>query len=209
MPINPTTAERVRDLASQISELTAEDVGEIVFIDASPDRKPQMLYSMLDGEPIPIPAYMVPAVLSKRAGGNYLFTANKSLAPTYKQGKVKCFLHPEAPERPILDEIGLSGKQCMSGMLANNYSKRIHAQRRHKAEWAAFQDHIAEESQQQRDRRQEQQVEAMMRLAGAAGEPDTYVSRPKREVPTVACPECGKSVKGHLALSGHMRVHKG
>src|SRR3990167_551583 len=158
-------AERVRDLKTQISELRAEDEGEILFIDASPQRRLATLYSTLDGEPILFPAYMVEAILSKQRDGKYLFVSDPGRAPEYKRGTVKCFLHIDAPERVILEEIGLGSKECPAGSLASTHSKRIHALRRHKDEWAAYQEYINDQKEAVREARQEKQLEATLALA--------------------------------------------
>lgn len=175
-------AEVVRDLKGQIAELTAADAGEVVFIDVSPGRQRVTLYSMETGEPISIPAYMVEGVMQRRlAGGGYAFTSEPAKAPEYKLGDVKCFLHPESPDRHILQEIGLGYAFCPAAHLPNDYEKRIHAQHRHRKQWEAYQHHLNSQKQKQQEERQERQVEATLAMARAAGGSPVATAEPAIE----------------------------
>ncbi|KKL95642.1 hypothetical protein LCGC14_1852490, partial [marine sediment metagenome] len=108
MPGKAATAERVRDLKSQIAGLSAEEVGEILFLEISPGREPVTVYSTENGAPTPVPAYRINEVMSLTdKDGNHRFVSDPSNAPEYKMGTVKCFLHKDSPERPILETIGL------------------------------------------------------------------------------------------------------
>lgn len=164
-------AEEVRDLRDQIGGLSAMDEQEIVFRDTSPRTRKVTIYSMKDGEELRIPAHLLERTLAKRFppqdGGGYMFTAHKDRAPVFKLGTVRCFLHPDGPERPLLDELGI-GQVCMSGHLANLHSKRIHAQRRHSGEWEAYQAAIADQKEEEYRQRQEAQTAATLELARAA-----------------------------------------
>lgn len=161
-------AERVRDLRAQVSEITAEEAKDILFIESSPGRQPVTLYSLLTGEPVRVPRYMVESVMNKRlSDGRFAFTGDPDRAPVYKKGAVKCFLHPDAPERAIIEDLGIESV-CGSAMLRSQNSKRIHAQHRHKQEWAAYQEHIADQKSAEEIARQQQQLEATMALAKAA-----------------------------------------
>jgi hypothetical protein len=59
--------------------------------------------------------------------------------------------------------------------LANSYSKHIHAQHRHKQEWAAYQEYVKEEKEKQAQARQDKQLEATLAIAGKAGGQDASV----------------------------------
>jgi hypothetical protein len=171
----PATAERaqnVRDLRDQISnELQDGEEQEIIFKETSPRKRRVTIYSMTDGEPLSIPRVLMISTLDKRdpTTGAYLFTSRKEEAPEYKLGEIKCFLHLEAPDRPILLEIGLGSITCPAAHLANPYSKRIHGQHRHKQEWAMYQDYLQEQEKQQMNERQEAQLKATLEIARAAG----------------------------------------
>ena len=165
-------AEDARDLRRQITGLERGDEQEIVFRENSPQRRKLTLYSMTDGEPIEIPAYMLNNVLAKvQENGEPRFTARKDRAPQYQQGKVKCFLHTESPERFLLDEIGLGNITCPAGKLANQHSRRMHALHRHKEEWAALQEYVAEQKEKDALERQEKQLDATLSLARQAAAP--------------------------------------
>ena len=162
----------IRDLKTQIDELRGEDEGEIIFRDTSPVRRRVTLYSKLDGADIQIPRNMLERILEKRQpNGEYMFTARQEEAPVYKRGNVKCFLHPQSPERPILEEIGLGGKTCTSAHLASLYSKRIHGLHRHKDEWAALQEYLAMYEKNQSQARQDAQLQATLDIARRVGAP--------------------------------------
>ena len=204
-------AERVRDLKGQIAELTAEEQGDILFIDVSPQRKRVALYSMLNGEPIRVPIYMAQVLLQhKLPDGRFAFTSDQGKAPHYKKGTTKCFLHPEAMERSIIDELGLGGVACNSAGLANPHSKRIHAQHRHKQEWAAYQENLNGRKEEENRQRMDKQLEAT--LAIAAGAVSNQKTARRRNVATgeFACdfPDCGRVLSTKLALAGHRRSHR-
>jgi hypothetical protein len=138
-----------------------------------------------------------------------MFTTDSSKAPVYRLGQVKCFLHPQSNERPILQEIGI-GNTCAAAHLANSYSKRIHAQHRHKQEWAMYQEWVEEQEKEGDKSRQQGQIDAMMALAGkAAGEPARSTrAKPVSDGPAVTCPTCGKECANDFGLKAHMRSHK-
>lgn len=174
----PGIAERerkTRDLRSQIAGLGSDLGGEIVFQHIRTRRGLVTLYATLDGEPIPIPEYMVASVMAKTLpDGRYMFTDNRDEVPEYKRGEVKCFLHAESSERAsgILDEIGLAGKYCPAGSLSSAHSKRMHGQHRHKQEWAAYQEYLDEQKEAKQIARQQEQLDATLAIArGSGGQP--------------------------------------
>ncbi len=195
----PKTAERaqqIRDLKNQIGSLSGPDVADIVFQESSPPKQMQWVYSMLDGQPIEVPVKRLETVLSQTLpDGGYMFTAREEDAPTYRLGEVKCFLHPDSPERETLDTIGLAGAVCHSEHLASAYSRRKHAENRHKGSWATYQEWLQEQKEAVVSDRQERQLEATLALAGKA------VEAPE---PEAACdyPDCNytgtpQQVGGH------------
>jgi hypothetical protein len=97
---------------------------------------------------------------------------------------VKCFLHPESPERAVLNEIGIT-TICESAHLANASSRRIHAERRHRTAWTQYQEHLAEEREAEWRDRQERQLDATLALAKAAAGQSEEVrrgpGRPRKE----------------------------
>ena len=201
----PETAQRARDLRAELGTLADEP--EIVFKESSPRKRMATIYSMVDGEPLPVNMVNIERVLDKRLpDGGYMFTAKKEEAPEYKLGDVKCFLHLDSPERAVLREIGLAGAYCPAAHLANSHSKRIHAQHRHSQEWAAYQEYVKEQKEREQIERQNQQLEATLAIAGkAATAPPTEVMK---------CPECDyegskQQVTGHRAAKHREAVTSG
>mgnify|MGYP001571538057 CR=1 FL=1 len=163
--------ERRRDLKSQMTELAGESDQEIIFRDTSPPKRRVTLYSRIDGEPLLMPVKLAERAMEKRLpDGSFMFTTDPAQAPEYKQGDVKCFLHAESNERlsGALDEIGLTGIVCNAAHLANLYSKRIHAQHRHRQQWEAYQEFVTTQKERTQEDRQERQTAAMLEMAGKA-----------------------------------------
>jgi len=194
--------QKIRDLRGQIGGLAADDEQEIVFQEISPRRRKVTIYSMVNGQPVEIPAYMVAGVLEKRLDdGGYMFTAYKEQAPEFQPGTVKCFLHPESPDRPILEEIGLSGVTCPAAHLANMHSRRVHARHRHKEEWAAYCEHVDDQKELERNRHQQAQLDATLEIARAASGQASPVEAPSaaQEEANPVCNSCGDAIEGALA----------
>lgn len=208
--VNPVAEreERRRDLRGQIGELSAEDSAGVLFIDNSPGRRPVTVYSVLTGEPITFPEYMVGPQMQKRlTDGRFAFVSSQDQAPAYKRGKYKCFLHKDSPERPMLTEIGLDGMFCEAAHLGSTHAKRIHAMHRHKQEWAAYQEYQAD-LERERDRdRQEKQLEATLRIAGMA-QAAAQAAPQAAAASAFVCDVCGEAKSTKLALAGHKRSHK-
>ena len=204
MPGIAETERRARDLRSQVAELEPGLEG-VIFEHIRTRRELVTVYSMADGEAIPVPEYMLRAVMTKTVDGEYMFTDNPAEAPEYRRGTVKCFLHADSAERAsgVLEEIGLAGKTCPAGSLASVHSKRIHAERRHGREWAALQDYLNDRKEEKAIARQEQQLEATLALAGKAAAPTVS------DTPTLGeCDICGKT--GFKNVGAHKRgAHNG
>ncbi len=197
-------AEKARDLKAQISELSAEDAGEILFLEISPGRVPVTIYRSDTGEPVPVPEYMVKNVMGNRLqDGRFAFVAKKEDAPVYQPGTAKCFLHADSPEREDLKELGLSGITCPAGNLANLHSKRVHGQRRHKQEWAALQELVKDRKEAKQEARQQEQLDATLALAGKAA----TVATPVEVAANGTCDICHKT--GFKNVGVHKsHVHK-
>lgn len=169
---------RGRDLADLDSELKAERDG-LIFMETSKPKTIITLYAMSDGEPIPMPQPIAAMAIKKKyRGGGYMFTDKPDEAPVYKLGAVKCFLHAGSPERKsgALEEVGIASVICPAEHLASKYSRRIHAENRHGKRWAAYLEHMDELKQMAREKREEQQLEATLALAGKKGKANASVS---------------------------------
>ena len=213
MPGIAETERRARDLRTQVAELEPGLAGEVMFEHIRTRRGLVTVYSMTDGEALPIPEYMVRAVMTKVVDGEYMFTDNPDEAPTYRQGTVKCFMHAESSERAtgVLDEIGLAGKVCIAGSLANVHSKRIHGERRHGREWAAYQEFLNDRKEEKAIARQVEQLDATLAIArggtAVADRPKTGIAAPSTRIARGECDICGKTglkrVQAHKSM-----VHK-
>lgn len=205
-------AQMVRDLKGRIADLSAEDNKEIIFIDASPQKERVTIWSMQTGEPLSFPKYMVPGLLETRLrDGRFAFTGNQEEAPEYKLGEIKCFLHPESAERPILDKIGLAGASCPAAHLANDYEKWQHAQHKHKKQWAAYQAYIGKQETEAYRQQQSAQLEATLEIArGVSGQRPPAPSPPvDRDVSNYACAACGWMPKPDCKnIPAAQRFHK-
>lgn len=208
-------AEAARDLRTQLSELSREDEPTVLFQEWSPGRKLVSLWSMQDGQEIRIPQYMVGPAIMKRANGQWLFTAQKELAPAVQEGRVPCFLAANSPEREsgLLAQAGLDHLQpCLAQHLRSNYSKRTHAENRHKQSWAILQDYLAEQAENEAKADRRQQTEAMLAMAEQAGvsvRGAKAAKAPKEPVESTEfiCDECGKACASAFGLKAHQRSH--
>lgn len=164
--------QHARDLRAQLTELGKEEANdtEMEFIEWSPGRKMQKLWSMQDGMEINIPRYMVAGAIVKRLpDGRYAFTAYQEEAPKFKDGNVACFLAANSPERDsgLLEAAGLDHlPTCPAEHLRSGYSKRTHAENRHGQSWAILQDYIKDQEREETRTEQRRQTDAMLELAG-------------------------------------------
>lgn len=204
--------ESRRDMVDRISDIDAEDVAEISFMDTSPPRPMTILYATLDGEPIPFTKKRARGMLArKHPDGSYMFIAPNddgsppSQLPEYRLGSVKCFMHVESAERPVLNaKLGMAGKTCIAGSLANIYAKRIHERSSHKREREMYQGYLDDKKEEEAIARQDRQYEAMMALAGkTAPEPAPVTAELIAPCPTEGCNYQGTSAQ----LRGHKSVH--
>jgi hypothetical protein len=202
MPDTPAVkAEKVRDLRGQLTGIAEEDAPEILFMQISPGREPVTVYSTTDGTPTAVPKYRIREVMElKNNDGSFRFVAEAKDAPEYKLGTIKCFLHKDSSERPILEMIGLQSATCSKETLASAHSKRMHELHRHKNERIAYQGYVEDQKEAKREQRLDEQLEATLALA--RGGSATAVAVPKGE-----CDICGKS--GFKNVGAHKRgAHK-
>jgi hypothetical protein len=151
-----------RDMLHQIEGIE-QDESEIQFIDTSPRRPMAILYATLDGEPIVVTRKRARTLFQRRLpDGRPMFVADIKKAPAYQKGAVKCFLHKDSPEREVMDSLGLQGKFCPAGQLANAYAKHIHETVKHVKTWDIWQRHVSDKKEQEYIERQDRQFEATM-----------------------------------------------
>ena len=199
MPDSPAVkAEKVRDLRGQLTGIAEEDEPEILFQMISPGREPVTVYSTTDGTPTAVPKYMIGAAMElKNNDGSFRFVAEAKDAPEYKLGTIKCFLHKDSSERPILEMVGLQSATCPKDTLSSDHAKRMHALHRHKNEWIAYQEHVEGQKEKKRETRLDQQLEATLALARGA---------PPAEL--VSCDACDYEGTKRQVTGHKMGAHK-
>lgn len=204
--------EQRRDLLHQVGGIE-QDESEILFQDTSPRRPMAIIYATLDGEPLVVTRKRARKLLERTLpDGRFMFVADIKKAPAYQKGALKCFLHKDSPERELMDSLGLQGKVCPAGQLANGYAKYMHETVKHVKTWEIHQRHVSDKREEEYIERQNRQFDAtmasnaaMLELArsnqgGTAAEP----------TPEAACGHdgCGytgtaQQVIGHKAGAGH------
>lgn len=209
MPDSPAVkAEKVRDLRGQLTGIDDEDQPEILFQMISPGREPITVFSTTDGTPTAVPKYMIGAAMElKNNDGSFRFVAEAKDAPEFKLGTIKCFLHKDSAERPILQMVGLQSATCPKETLASDHAKRMHALHRHKNEWIAYQEHVEDQKEAKREQRLDEQLDATLALArGGQREPEFLdaVETPRTPAPG-ECDICGKTFKN---VGAHKQFHK-
>lgn len=115
------------------------------------------LYSTKDGTPSSIPIYMVGRTIRKTfKDGTPAFSVRPKVE--YKQGTIKCMLHPDHEDRSILREVGLDHLTCPKANIRSVYDQRLHMEHRHQKEWKTMQEHEERKKEEaERQYRQEQQ----------------------------------------------------
>lgn len=159
--------EKQRDLRDNMVSVLAEadDEQEVQFHEWSPGRKHVTIWNMVSGEEATLPRYQARAALgTPNPRGGYMWTAFPDTAPKPRENTVKCFLHPDSPERAVLDDMGIT-IVCMSSKLANNGSKRMHAEHRHSSTWAQYKEEIAEREKKVKEAKDDARDEALLKLA--------------------------------------------
>ena len=190
--------EQRRDLLHQVQGIEQDDA-EIIFTDTSPRRPMAIIYATLDGEPLVVTRKRARLLLERKLPDKrFMFTADRAKAPLYKKGDLKCFLHPDAPERALMDSLGLAGKFCPAGQLANAYAKHLHETGKHVKTHEILEKHNEETRQQAAIERQERQFEATMQQNAAILEL-ARGNQPNPSRTARSCRSCGEPIPGKLA----------
>ena len=190
--------ERRRDMTDGIADIDSESRQEIMIADTSPPRPMTILYATLDGEPIPMTRKRTREMLQRKLpDGRRMFAvpnpdgSKPAHLPEYREGSVKCFMHPGSEEREELDHsLGMAGKECDAGHLANIYAKRIHERTCHKREKEMYQGFLDDKKEAEAIERQEKMYEAMIAVAQ---------SNQPSPVDVQTCNNCGVAIEGKLA----------
>lgn len=99
-----------------------------------------------------------------------------SLQPTVEpfRGEVLCLLHPEHPERPYLNSIGLRGKFCHSSHIASEFDLEGHMQHRHSKEWTIIERARTRAREDEGHELLKQQTELLARMGQGGQHPDIF-----------------------------------
>jgi hypothetical protein len=122
-----------------------------------------IIYATLDGEPIIVTRKRARKLLERTLpDGRFMFQADSKKAPPYQKGAVKCFLHKYSEERDLMDSLGLQGKFCPAGQLANAYAKHIHETGKHVKSYQILERHRDDAKEKATIERQDRQFNATM-----------------------------------------------
>ena len=93
------------------------------------------VYNIETGDRSLVNNNMLAAQLKKKKDGKRVFTTTEPTNIVKRPG-LKCYLHPDDPNREHYNEMGLT--TCKKSNLINEFQKTRHMQRKHKDEWAAI-----------------------------------------------------------------------
>ncbi len=113
------------------------------------------VFDRVTGDPSVVNRNMLPTQLRKRHPETHslVFTLiDPGIRPP--EGKFKCMLHNDAPERSTFNDLGLA--ICKKANLKSAYQQTRHMARRHKDEWAVIQDIKARDQDSEWKTRQEE-----------------------------------------------------
>lgn len=142
-----------------------------------------IIYSTDTGEPRFIPATYLRKTLSKKRGGRPAFVAGDpqtglpiSPVPEYVQGKHMCFLHPDHPERDVLEEMGIgrdvvcgSNETTPAAKIPTEFALRMHESRRHPISYAIREEYLKRRREDEARNEQREYTQAILKLAEAQG----------------------------------------
>ena len=189
-------------------EMVATDV-------TTTDRSRVTVFSMITGEPHTILRIDRPRVLRTNIPGTnrpaFWAPGMPGRPPFRDAGTIKCLLHPESPERAIVDALGFNGRYCNDGNMSNvsrgdfrNIVDRDqHMQRKHTAFWAAWERSRTERTAQEAIEVQRSTRDAMVALAerlvqGAAPQAAS------EQVPLFECEDCDDVFQSKRRLNAHI-----
>jgi hypothetical protein len=96
--------------------------------------------------------------------GQLVFSLQPTVDPP--MGMVMCLLHPDHPDRPYLDSVGLKGKFCYSEHIASEFDLEGHMRHRHSKEWAVIERAQKRQSDDEGRQLLRQQTELLARMSG-------------------------------------------
>ena len=174
-----------------------------------------LIYDTETREPSLCNRNAVPSQLKElRPNGLSVFTLLKPKEGPWR-GDIKCFLHADQPDRARLNDLGFP--TCRKATLPNVYQAGLHAEYKHRNEWAAVKE---EKEREQDDEDRLIQRELLNRLIGgdtsvvahpvdiedsAVAQDPAVVRGPFPGIPRYFCEKCGQN---HVETTKVGRSHR-
>ncbi len=156
------------------------DRGETPMVMTVEDEGIVTVWERQTGRGIKVLRYMLPDLLkrSKNSDGSMRFTTiNPGITPAH--GILKCFLHPDGPNRAHYNELGLP--VCKKENITAPYMVEMHMKKRHPSAWNIIdQERKAAKEQEERDF-QRSLMTGRPQVAAATAPKKTWSRHPKNK----------------------------
>ena len=97
--------------------------------------------------------------------GKAVFSIRPKSLYTLETPNLMCFMHVKSEERELLNKIGLTGRVCRKASLADDFSKEMHEQHRHRNEKAVHERYLTKTREGVTDVREAAMLDAQLSLA--------------------------------------------
>lgn len=133
-----TEAKNAPDVAAELADLEEGEVQlKPTAVEISKESQPTTIWHRATGEPRVMPRLYARWALTKRfrrtegdaIAGELVFSSKPILGRPWVLGTVKCWLHPDQPERPFYDTLGLP--RCYSAHFPSTFEATIHMKSDH------------------------------------------------------------------------------
>lgn len=145
--------------------------------DEKRDAEYVTVYSTKDGMPSEVLVNMLAKTLMKRWNpdpeldpklyGQKAFSLTPVVEYRSSDSPLLCIFHPDAPEREFLNKHGLTTRVCRKHNLPTEWDRMMHAQHRHKQEFAAYEKAEAEERAREYREQNRAMLEAQLAMIEA------------------------------------------
>lgn len=98
--------------------------------------------------------------------GQTVFSLSPTVVPF--RGEVLCLLHPDHPDRPYLDTIGLRNKFCYSAHIASEFDLEGHMAHRHSTEWKIMERARVQKNENEGRQLLREQTQLLARMGGVS-----------------------------------------
>lgn len=172
----PATGPRTMDL--DVTDEQGNPMGQqAVMLTTIEQRKPTyvLAYNTRTGENIPFDVNRLPVILKKTHQdkrypqwvGRNLFTLDKTRAPEYRRGTMKCPLHPDSPDREFFNELG--SDICRKANIPTLLAVENHVKIKHRQTWE-YQQRLKQQEIEREEREWRRAFVASQRASMAAME---------------------------------------